>query len=157
MLYALLKTLHLLCVILWVGGMVFAHFFLRPALADLPAPQRLTLMHAVLRRFFAAVLWASTLAFASGGWMLARSASRAAAAGLAPHLPLEWLVMAVLGTLMVFIFLFLRLQALPRLGRAVQAQAWPQAAAALALIRRGVMVNLGLGLAVVLVTLLGGA
>jgi len=30
MLYALLKTLHLLCVILWVGGMVFAHFFCGP-------------------------------------------------------------------------------------------------------------------------------
>ena len=37
MIYALLKTLHLLCVILWVGGMVFAHFFLRPALAELDA------------------------------------------------------------------------------------------------------------------------
>ena len=29
--YALLKLVHLLAVILWVGGMLFAHCFLRPA------------------------------------------------------------------------------------------------------------------------------
>jgi putative copper export protein len=33
MLYASLKTLHLLALIVWLGGMVFVHFFLRPALA----------------------------------------------------------------------------------------------------------------------------
>ena len=31
--YALLKLVHLLAVILWVGGMLFAHCFLRPAAA----------------------------------------------------------------------------------------------------------------------------
>ena len=56
MLYALLKTLHLLCVILWVGGMVFAHFFLRPSLGAFEPAVRVRLMHAVLGRFFSAVL-----------------------------------------------------------------------------------------------------
>ena len=41
MVYALLKALHVLAVVLWVGGMAFAHFFLRPALATLEPPQRL--------------------------------------------------------------------------------------------------------------------
>ncbi len=35
MIYAILKTLHVLSVIVWIGGMVFAHFFLRPAVAQL--------------------------------------------------------------------------------------------------------------------------
>ena len=68
MVYALLKALHVLAVVLWVGGMAFAHFFLRPALATLEPPQRLRLMHAVLGRFFAAVLWAVGLLLASGLW-----------------------------------------------------------------------------------------
>lgn len=67
MLYATLKTLHLLSVIVWVGGMVFAHFFLRPALGVLEVPQRLRLMQAVLGRFFSAVLLAAGLALATGG------------------------------------------------------------------------------------------
>jgi uncharacterized membrane protein len=35
MLYALLKTVHVSTIIRWLGGMIFAHFFLRPALATL--------------------------------------------------------------------------------------------------------------------------
>ena len=31
MLYALLKTVHVSSIILWLGGMIFAQFFLRPA------------------------------------------------------------------------------------------------------------------------------
>ena len=39
MVYALLKAVHVLAVVLWVGGMAFAHFFLRPALATLAVEQ----------------------------------------------------------------------------------------------------------------------
>ena len=49
-LYALLKTLHVLATVLWVGGMMFAHFFLRPAVAQLEPPQRLRLMHGVMQQ-----------------------------------------------------------------------------------------------------------
>ena len=48
MLYAALKTLHVLAIVLWIGGMFFAHFFLRPAAAALDPPVRLKLMHDVL-------------------------------------------------------------------------------------------------------------
>ncbi len=44
MIYATLKTLHVLSIIVWIGGMVFAHFFLRPAFAQLKPPVRLRLM-----------------------------------------------------------------------------------------------------------------
>ena len=70
MLYETLKTLHVLSIIVWIGGMVFAHFFLRPAVAQLEVPQRLQLMHDVLGRFFQTVLVASLLTLASGVWML---------------------------------------------------------------------------------------
>ena len=56
MIDATLKTLHLLSIIVWIGGMVFAHVFLRPAVAQLDVPVRLRLMHDVLGRFFQACL-----------------------------------------------------------------------------------------------------
>ncbi len=38
MIYATLKTIHLLSIMVWIGGMVFTHFFLRPAVASLESP-----------------------------------------------------------------------------------------------------------------------
>ena len=61
-LQALLLFVHLVGVVVWVGGMVFAHFFLRPAVAALEPAVRLRLMHDVLGRFFRAVLVAALFA-----------------------------------------------------------------------------------------------
>jgi uncharacterized membrane protein len=152
MLYAILKTLHVLAIVVWVGGMVFAHFFLRPAVARLEPPVRLVLMHDVLGRFFRAVLAASLLALASGVWMLGRVQS-----GGSFEMPLAWTVMTVLGVAMVAIFLHIRFALYRRLDRAVSAQQWAAGGEALAQIRRWVAVNLGLGTAVLLVTLLRAA
>jgi uncharacterized membrane protein len=154
MLYAFLKTLHLLSIIVWVGGMVFAHFFLRPAVAALDPPLRLRLMHEVLGRFFKAVLVASLLVLASGVWMLGRAAKQVVQAGGSFEMPLAWTVMAVLGVAMVAIFMHIRFALYPRLGRAVAASDWPAGGLALARIRRWVSVNLGLGLLVVVVSLM---
>ena len=74
MLYAVLKTIHLLSIVLWLGGMFFALVCLRPALGMLDPPLRLRLMHEVLRRFFDAVLIAAGLALATGVWMIAGDA-----------------------------------------------------------------------------------
>ena len=155
MLYATLKTLHLLSVIVWVGGMVFVQFFLRPALGALEAPQRLRLMRMVLGRFFNAVALAAALSLITGFWMMRRVAGHAAQTGVTTHLPLEWLVMAGLGALMVLIFVYIRVVPYPRLVAAVAAQDWPAGAAALATIRRWVMVNLFLGVATVALSQLG--
>ena len=83
MLYTALKTVHVLSILVWVGGMVFAHFFLRPAVADLEPPLRLRLMHGVLRRFFAVVTVLSLLALFSGSWMMGTTAKLAAQIGRA--------------------------------------------------------------------------
>src|ERR1700754_2634324 len=56
MLHATLKSIHLLAMFVWLGGMFFTLVCLRPALGVIePPPLRLRLMNAVFRRFFAAV------------------------------------------------------------------------------------------------------
>jgi uncharacterized membrane protein len=154
MIDAALKTLHVLSVVLWVGGMVFAHFFLRPAVAQLEPPQRLRLMHEVLGRFFQAVLAASLLALASGVWMLGRVARRVVQSGGSFDMPIAWTVMAVLGTVMVAVFLYIRFVPYRRLGAAVATSAWADGGLALGQIRRLVLVNLMLGVVVLVVTLM---
>ena len=157
MLYAFLKTLHVLAIVVWVGGMVFAHFFLRPAAARLEPPMRLRLMHEVLGRFFQAVLAASLLTLASGVWMLGRVAKAAVQSGGSFEMPLAWTVMTALGVAMVAIFLHIRFALYRRLDRAVAAEQWAAGGQALAQIRQWVAVNLGLGTVVLLVTLLRAA
>jgi uncharacterized membrane protein len=153
-LYATLKTLHVLSIIVWIGGMVFAHFFLRPAVAQLEPPARLRLMHDVLGRFLQAVLAASLLTLVSGVWMLGRVARQMVQSGGRFEMPLAWGIMAALGVAMVVIFMHIRFVLHKRLGRAVAAAEWPAGAAVLAQIRRSVAINLGLGTLVLLVTLL---
>lgn len=154
MIYAALKTLHVLSIIVWIGGMVFAHFFLRPAAAQLEPPLRLRLLHDVLGRFFQAVLAASLLTLVTGVWMLGRVARQVVQSGGSFEMPLAWTIMAVLGIAMVAIFMHIRFVLHKRLGRAVAAADWTAGGTALAQIRNWVSINLGLGVLVLLVTLL---
>ena len=154
MIYATLKTVHVLSIIVWIGGMVFAHFFLRPALAQIEPPVRLRLMHDVLGRFFRAVLIAALLTLASGVWMLGRVAREVVQSGGSCDMPLSWTIMATLGVVMVAIFLHIRFALYKRFSRAVAASEWAAGGAAMAQIRTWVSINLGLGVLVLLVTLM---
>jgi uncharacterized membrane protein len=157
MLYETLKALHVLSIVVWVGGMVFAHFFLRPAVAALEGPQRIRLMHDVLGRFFRVVLVVSVLALATGVWMLGRVARQVVQAGGNFQMPLAWTVMAVLGTVMVAIFLVIRFRFFRGLHQAVAQTDWAAGAAHLAQIRKWVAVNLALGIFVTAVAFTAGA
>ncbi|MBA4328055.1 MAG: hypothetical protein C0428_07495 [Polaromonas sp.] len=154
MIYAILNFVHVLSITVWIGGMVFAHFFLRPAVAQLEAPLRLRLMHDVLGRFFQVVLVASLLTLASGVWMLGRIARQVVQSGGNFEMPLAWTVMAVLGVAMVAIFMYIRFVSFRRLGRAVTMSQWAAGAHALAQIRTWVLIQLGLGVLVLLVVLM---
>lgn len=154
MIYALLKLFHLLAIGLWVAGMGYTLFFLRPAVAALEPPVRTRLMHAVLQRFFRAALVAALLTLVTGYWMLGRTAKQVVQAGGQFDMPLAWTLMAVLGTLMVAIFFHIRFALFKRLDRAVAASDWAAGGAALLQIRRWVGVNLGLGLSVVVIAAL---
>lgn len=68
--YACLKALHLLCAVLWVGGMFFAYVVLRPSLAAIEAPQRMLLHTQVFRRFFLIIWHAMPLILVTGFAML---------------------------------------------------------------------------------------
>ena len=154
MLYALLNALHVLAIVVWVGGMVFAHFFLRPAVAALPPPQRLPLMQAVLGRFFAAVLAASAVTLATGLWMIGRVAKQVVQGGGSFSMPPSWTLMTALGVLMILIFGHIRFVLYKRLSAAVAASDWTRGADQLASLRRWVGANLAIGVVVILVAVL---
>ncbi len=154
MFYSALKTLHILSIIVWVGGMVFAHCYLRPSVAMLEPPQRLRLMAEVLGRFFRHVLVVSLLAVATGVWMIGRAARAAAEAGVAFKMPLDWHIMSATGVLMLLIFFVIRFRFYPKLTHTVSVADWPAAGVAMAGIRRWVSVNLVLGVATIVVAVL---
>ncbi|MEP7301689.1 MAG: CopD family protein [Caldimonas sp.] len=158
MLYASLKALHLLAVVAWVGGMFFAHACLRPAAAEvLEPPARARLMQAALRRFFTLVAWAVGVVFLSGAAMVTLAWRDRAAAGLAFNMPLDWYAMIALFLVMLAVFAHVRLALYPRVARAVAAQSWPAAGAALVAIRWEVAINLVLGAFIVVLVRLGAA
>ena len=142
--------LHLVAVAVWIGGMVFAHFCLRPAaLATLAPPQRLPLMSAALGRFFALVGAALVLLWASGVALFVELA----ASGGKP--PLSWNLMAAIAAVMTVVFVVIALRLHPRMRRALAAGQLPSAAAALDRIRRLVVLNLALGALTIAVATLG--
>ena len=156
MIYTSLKLLHVLATIVWIGGMVFSHFFLRPAVMSLDVPERVRLMHEVLRRFFNAVSVAVLVTLVTALWMIGRVAKQLVQSGAGFSMPLSWSLMAGLGILMMLIFAHIRFALFKRLSLAVQTMDWDAGSVALASIRTWVAVNLGLGVLIVaLVTLLG--
>ncbi|HUB49104.1 MAG TPA: CopD family protein [Acetobacteraceae bacterium] len=61
-----LLALHILCAVIWVGGMFFAYVIVRPSLSVLEPPQRLLLHTQVFRRFFLVVWHVMPLLLISG-------------------------------------------------------------------------------------------
>lgn len=154
MIFATLKLAHVLAVVVWIGGMVFAHFFMRPAALKLEPPQRIRLMHGALQRFFAAVLVAIVVILGSGVWMIGNAAKTSVQAGLGFNMPLNWTIMATLGIVMMAIFGHIRFALFKRLSKAVDASDWSAGGAALASIRTWVGINLAIGVVIIVITLL---
>ncbi|MCO5101995.1 MAG: CopD family protein [Burkholderiaceae bacterium] len=141
--------LHLASVIVWIGGMSFAHFCLRPAaIATLQAPQRLPLMSSALGRFFVIVGWSIALLWVSGIAMFVEASS----AGARP--PWNWNAMAAIAFVMTIVFAVIVLRRHPRMREALEAGDLPAAGVALDGIRRLVVLNLALGWIVVAIAVL---
>lgn len=153
--YALLKLIHLLGVVIWVGGMFFTLFCLRPAAQGLEPPLRVGLMQAVLGRFFSVVLVAGVATVFSGLAMVVRQGMLTRQTGAAFNMPMDWSVMGVLGLVMLAVFARVGLALYPRLKQAVAAQDWPAGGQVLARIRLWVALNLGLGVVIILTVVLG--
>jgi len=155
-LYATLKAFHLLAVIVWVGGMAFVLFCLRPAARVLEPPVRIALMHAALRRFLGVVVAAIAVIFVCGVAMVAIAWSAAARAGLRFNMPLDWYVMFAVFFVMLALFVHIRGVLFGRLDAALREGRWADGASALDAIRWEVSANLVLGAFVTVMVRLGG-
>jgi len=155
-LYAFLKAFHLLGVVVWIGGMAFMLFCLRPAARVLEPPARVTLMHAAMKRFLTVAAVAIAVLFVCGASMVGMAWSAAARAGLAFNMPLDWYTMIATFFVMLAVFIHIRSVPFKRLEAAVAAAKWPAGAAALAAIRWEVSLNLVLGTFVIFFVRLGG-
>ena len=146
----ILVSLHILAVILWVGGMFFAHQVLRPVAADqLEPPARLRLWAGVFPRFFIWV-WVSVLVLPiSGYWMIFGQLGGMANVGLYVH------VMQTVGLVMIGVYIWLYFGPYQRLLSAVAEERWPDGGAALVTIRKTVGFNLILGIIATVVAAAG--
>lgn len=144
-----IRLFHLVAAIVWLGGMVFILFALRPVvMAQLQPPLRLPLMAAVLQRFFVLV-WASiAVLLTTGGLRLAAVGMKGA--------PLGWHLMLGIGLVMCAVFAHIQFAPFRRLKAAVDGADWPAAGRAMAQIHPLVVLNFVLGwLAVAAVRLVG--
>jgi uncharacterized membrane protein len=136
--------LHVLAVVIWVGGMFFAYVCLRPvAASQLEPPARLTLWAGVFGRFFPWVWAGIALILATGFWMIFAVFGGMGGVGLYVH------AMLGLGLVMMAIFLHVFFAPYGRLKRAVAAEDWPAGAKALGQIRMLVGTNTLIGVATI--------
>ncbi|WP_296702321.1 DUF4149 domain-containing protein [Thiocapsa sp. UBA6158] len=143
-------ALHQVAGLIWVGGMFFAHFALRPTLKEALDPQhRLRVARGVFQRFFPWVWGSIAVLWLSGLWVfLGVSGGKA---GLYVH--------AMMGIALIMTLIFTLIYVIPfrRMQSSVAAADWPKAASAFGWIRGLMAVNLGLGLATVVIAAAGPA
>ncbi|HSO84480.1 CopD family protein [Thiocapsa sp.] len=143
-------ALHQVAGLVWVGGMFFAHFALRPTLKEALDPQpRLRVALGVFERFFPWVWVSIAVLWLSGLWVFLGVSG--GTAGLHVH--------AMMGIALIMTLIFTLIYFLPfrRMQGSVAAADWPKAASAFGWIRGLMAVNLGLGLATVVIAAAGPA
>jgi uncharacterized membrane protein len=137
--------LHVVSAVVWVGGMFFALFVLRPATAALDPGPRLALWLRVFERFFAWVFAAIVLLLASGYAMILGVYAGFSGIGLHVH------IMQAIGIVMMLLFFHLYFAPWRRFRAALARQDQAAAAVQLGQIRTIVTINLLLGLITVAV------
>jgi len=147
---ALAITLHLLAVVIWVGGMFFAYMALRSAAGNLLEPPiRQTLWIAVFKRFFVWVWISIFTLLGSGFWMIFAELGGMANVGLHIH------IMLGLGIFMMLLFMHVYFGPFRRLQQAVIESNWETGGAKLNQIRVLIKTNLILGLLVIIIATVG--
>jgi len=139
-----LLALHLLSAVVWVGGMAFTVFILRPSFELLEPTQRLQMHQQTLKRFFRLTWHVMPIMLLSGWAMIV------AVWGGFGALPWSINVMQTLALVMAFVFAYAYFVPFQRLQRAIRAT--PEM---LARVRQLVMVNLALGAITIVVGSLG--
>ena len=140
MLSAINMLFHVLGAVIWIGGMFFAHFALRPtALEVLEPPQRLMLWNGVLKRFFLWVWHAIVFLWISGLWRLFGEMGGFANVKISVH------IMLTLGLIMTAVFMYIFFAHFPKFKQAVANQNWLDAKNNLDKMRNLVFFNLIVG------------
>jgi uncharacterized membrane protein len=139
-LWSWVLAVHILCAVLWVGGMAFALLVLRPSLAVLEPPQRLALHAQVFQRFFKLVWHVMPLLLLSGYAMLFGVYGGFPSATWNVH------VMHLFGLIMAGVFVLIVFGPYARFRRGETA--------ALETIRKLILFNLVLGLITIVVATL---
>jgi uncharacterized membrane protein len=138
-------ALHVLCAVIWVGGMFFAYVVLRPSLSVLEPIQRIALHTQVFRRFFLVVWHAMPVILVTGFAVLFGFYGGMANVAWNVHL------MMLLGLIMSAVFLLIVFGPYARFRRTTDRAT---AAACIDRIRKLIGVNLVIGLVTVVVALL---
>jgi uncharacterized membrane protein len=133
----LMKFLHLGAAIVWLGGISFMLFALRPSATQLAPPQRLPLIADVLQKFFRLV-WLSI------GLLLLTGLAMLMSVGM-KNAPMGWHLMLGIGLLMFALFGHLFFGPFRRLRAAVAAADWPEGGRRVGQIATLAALNLGLG------------
>ena len=135
---ALMKFLHIAAAIVWLGGISFMLFALRPAAAaQLAPPQRMPLIALTLQKFF-------TLAWVSVALLLLTGLAMLLAVGM-KNAPAGWHAMFGIGLLMFALFGHIYFGPFRRLKIAVSAADWPEAGRRVGQIATLAYINLVLG------------
>ena len=143
-------TLHLLAVVVWVGGMFFAYMALRPVAASLlEPPLRMPLWSQTFARFFPWVWAAIIVLLVTGYWMIFRVFGGFGSLALYIHL------MQGLGLVMIAIFLHVYFAPYRKMQRAVEAKDFALAGKALGQIRQLIGLNLSIGLVLIVIASAG--
>jgi uncharacterized membrane protein len=138
-------AVHVLCAVIWVGGMFFAYVVLRPSMSVLEPIQRIALHTQVFRRFFLVVWHAMPLILLSGFAVLFGFYG-----GMA-NVPWNINVMMLLGLIMSAVFLLIVFGPYARFRRTTDRAT---AAVCIDRIRKLIGINLVLGIVTVVVALL---
>jgi len=147
---AMTITLHILSVVIWVGGMFFAHMVLRPVAAHLLEPTlRIPLMLQVLGRFFPWVWIAIVLLWATGLWLIFGFYGGMAKTPISVH------IMLTLGFIMTVVFVYIFFAPFQGMKERLAAKNFQKAGQYLATIRQLIAINLLLGLLTIIVATAG--
>lgn len=157
LMYEIVKLLHLIAGVVWLGGMTFMLVALRPAVMAQMQPQaRARLMAVIWGRFFPVVLGAIVVLFTTGTNLYTTTFRAIKAATVAGNVPMGWNLMLVAGLAMMLIFGHIFFAGYRKFKRALAQEDWAVVAAASTQVHRLMVVNFALGwFAVIAVRLVG--
>lgn len=145
-LQAISIALHILGAILWVGGLYFMVYIVRPvAESNLEPPARQAFMYRTMGRYFVR-LWIIVAVILGTGFTMIFGVY-----GGFGQLPVRIHIMTGIGLLMTLIFAFVHFFLLPSVGEAIKEGDLKKGKKYIHLIRDLARLNMGLGTAIVLV------